>query len=470
MFKNSSYVSLTLLCLSALTFGTGCKSSNTTPVAAQENSSAPATTASAQAAEGTSYKFDFGTGKVAAGYQQVLPTTTYTPERGYGIVSKSEVQAVSRNGKDALRSDFVTSQEPFYFVADVPEGNYKVTVTLGDAQGTSVTTVKAESRRLMLEEVKTANGKVESHTFLVNVRTPRINEQERIRLKPREHNYLNWDNKLTLEFNNAKPAVAAVEITKAEDVITMFLAGNSTVVDQENEPWAAWGQMIPRFFEEGVVVANFAESGETLRAFAGEKRLDKVLSLMKPGDYLFIEFAHNDQKPGGNHLDPFTTYKETLKQYISKAREKGGNPVLVTSMHRRRFDDNGKIINTLSDYPEAVRQTGKEENVPVIDLNAMSKEFYEAMGPEESKKAFVHYPAGTFPGQATELKDDTHFSTYGAYQLAKAVVEGIKKNNLKLVQYLRDDVKPYNPAQPDPVANWKLPLSPDATVVKPDGN
>lgn len=415
-------------------------------------------------------KFDFGSGEVQAGHQQVLSATTYTKERGYGIISNSPVEAINREGADALRSDFITSKEPFYFTADLPEGNYEVTVLLGDLQGTSTTTVKAESRRLMLEEVQTTSGKVESHTFTVNVRTPRINTEESISLKPREVVYLNWDNKLTLEFNNARPCVAAIEIKEVDDAITMYLAGNSTVVDQEYEPWAAWDQMIPRFFKPGVVVTNYAESGETLKAFVGEKRLEKILSVIKPNDYLFIEFAHNDQKPGSSHVEPFTSYKDMLKLYISEARERGAIPVLVTSMHRRNFDEEGKIINTLGDYPEAVRQTAKEENVAMIDLNAMSKEFYEAMGPEESKKAFVHYPAGTFPGQEAELKDNTHFSTYGAYELAKGVVEGIKKNDLKLADYLRDDVKSFDPANPDPVENWKLPQSPDVTIVKPDGN
>ncbi|MCC9135572.1 rhamnogalacturonan acetylesterase [Pontibacter silvestris] len=420
--------------------------------------------------EATTLKFDFGPGKVQAGYVQVLSSTVYTKEQGYGIMSKSGVEAVTRKGTDALYSDFITSKEPFYFSVDLPEGDYQVTVLLGDQQGTSTTTVKAESRRLMLEKIETPSGKVEAHTFMVNVRTPKINETESIRLKPREVSYLNWDSKLTLEFNNSRPCVAAVEITKVNDAITMYLAGNSTVVDQEYEPWAAWGQMIPRFFKPGVVVTNYAESGESLKAFIGEKRLQKVLSVIEPNDYLFIEFAHNDQKPGGSHVEPFTTYKDMLKHYISEARERGATPVLVTSMHRRNFDENGKVINTLGDYPEAARQTAKEENVALIDLNAMSKAFYEAMGPEKSKKAFVHYPAGTFPGQDTALKDDTHFNTYGAYELAKCVVEGIRKNNLKLVQYLRDDVKPFDPANPDPVEAWQLPLSPDVTVTKPDGS
>lgn len=417
-----------------------------------------------------SQKFDFGAGKLQDSYHQVLPSTTYTQERGYGISSKAPVEGIIRQGTDALESDFITSNEPFYFSVDLPEGNYEVKVLLGDPEGKSASTVKAESRRLMLEEVKTTAGQLESHTFIVNVRSARINEQDSISLKPREFSYLNWDNKLTLEFSNSRPCLAAIEITKAEDVTTVFLAGNSTVVDQEYEPWAAWGQMMPRFFKPEVVVANFAESGESLKSFVGEKRLEKVLSQIGKGDYLFIEFAHNDQKPGSSHVKPFTSYKEQLKLFIKEARAREAKPVLVTSMHRRRFNEQGKIINTLEDYPEAMRQTAKEEGVPLIDLNAMSREFYEALGPEESKKAFVHFPAGTFPAQSEALKDDTHFSTYGAYQLAKCVVEGIKQNVPELARYLREDTEPYNPAKPDLPKNWNLPQSPDVRVIKPDGS
>jgi lysophospholipase L1-like esterase len=223
--------------------------------------------------------------------------------------------------------------------------------------------------------------------------------------------------------------------------------------------------MFPNFLKPEIVVANYAESGETLLAFKREKRLQKLLSQMKSGDYLLMEFAHNDQKPGGNHLDAMTTYKNELKYYISEARKKGGNSVLVTSTNRRRFDENGKIINTLEEFPEAMRQLAREENIQLIDLNAMSKQFYEALGPELSKKAFVHYPANTYPGQDKPLADDTHFKPYGAYELAKCVAEGIRQNIPELPRYLRTDVPVLNPAQPDPVNGFRWYESPSVNLM-----
>jgi lysophospholipase L1-like esterase len=362
------------------------------------------------------------------------------------------------------------SEAPFFFSADVPEGNYNVTVTLGGGSRESITTVKAEARRLVLEKVWTAPGETTTRTFTVNVRYPELKSGQQVRLKQRELDNLDWDHRLTLEFNGVRPRVGAVEIKRVDDAITVYLAGDSTVVDQDKEPWAAWGQMLPQFFKPGVAIANHAESGETLKAFMGERRFEKIMDTIRSGDYLFIQFAHNDQKEGANHLDAFTTYKEYLKRYIDAARAKGAIPVLVTSMNRRTFDAAGRIANSLGDYPEAMKQTAKEQDVALIDLNAMSKLFYEALGPEKSKKAFVQYPAGTFPGQDRELKDDTHFNAYGAYELARCVVEGIKVNKLGIAKYLVDDaLAPFDPAHPDAVEGWSLPMSPFATTVAPEG-
>src|ERR1019366_466816 len=178
-------------------------------------------------AQVTSYKFDFGSGKVAKGYLQVLPSTVYSKETGYGFDFGSSVTAIDRGGKDALKSDFVTSDQPFYFSVDLPQGNYKVTVTLGDLKEKTVTTVRAESRRLMLENIETKPGEFVTKTFAVNRKERQINASSKVGLKDRELTKLDWDDKLTFEFNNARPCICAMEITKVTDVLSIFLAGNS---------------------------------------------------------------------------------------------------------------------------------------------------------------------------------------------------------------------------------------------------
>ncbi len=420
-----------------------------------------------------SYKFDFGPGKTQPGYIQVLPGTKYSPATGYGFESTEGLTGYGIRDNDSLYDEYIThyNYQSFFFSVKLPEGNYQVKVASGCAGPGSVTTIRAECRRLMVEKAVTLAGDGTTSEFTVHIRDSMIRtSNSKVRLKPREYAYLHWDDKLTLEFSGGSK-ICAVEITPVANIPVMFLAGNSTVVDQAQEPWAAWGQMIPVFFQPGkIVVANYAESGETLKAFKAERRLEKIWSMAKPGDYLFIEFTHNDQKPGGNFLDPFTTYQQTLKEWIAEARSRAMIPVLVTSMHRRTFDTTGHITNSLGDYPEAMRQTAREENVPLIDLNAMSKQLYEAWGPERSIKAFVHYPANTFPDQPNELKDNTHFSTYGAYQLAKCVVNGIKENIPGLANKLKQNLAAYSPLHPDPFEKWSLPLGSFSNIVKPDGN
>lgn len=422
------------------------------------------------------FKFDFGSGTPANGYTKVIPDSKFSYAAGFGFNDGSKLRAVKRKGSDILKDDYITSDKPFYFSVKIPEGNYDVKIILGDKEGTSATTVRAENRRLFLQNIRTKRGEVVEKIFTVHVRDSLIKSGEgyiisSVKLKPREVNYFHWDNLLTIEFNDSMPKVCGLEITPNKTATTIFLAGNSTVVDQDKEPWTAWGQIFPSFFEpKKICVANYAESGETLKAFKNERRLEKVWSMAKPGDYLFIEFAHNDQKPGSNHLDPFTTYKATLKEWIADARKRKVIPVLVTSMHRRNFDSTGHIINTLGDYPEAMRQTAKEENVILIDLNAMSKILYEAWGEQESLKAFVHYPANTFPHQSQELKDNTHFNPYGAYELARCIVQSIKNQHLPFAKYLKKDIPAFDPANPDPAKKFYWPLSPLMSSVKPDGS
>jgi len=407
------------------------------------------------------WSFDFGTGNSHPGYAEIRPTTVYNRQLGYGFMNATAL--------DASRQGICADDKPFLFSVDVPEGNYDVTLSLGGASE-SITTVKAEARRLLIDKVQVPQGKAITRSFTINVRSSRLANGEVVGLKKDEQNEFDWDGRLTLEFNNLHPCVNSLRIEPNDHAITVYLAGDSTVTDQRREPWAAWGQMLPRFFKAGVAIANHAESGESLKSFIGEKRLEKLLETIRAGDYLFIQFAHNDQKPGASHVDAFTTYQEYLKFYIDEARRKGALPVLVTSMHRRNFDDAKKIVNTLGDYAEAVRQLARQENVPMIDLNAMSKTLFETLGPEETLKAFVHFPAGTFPGQDAELKDDTHFTPYGAYELARCIVAGIEENKLGIAKYLVEDAGQFDPAHPDAVTNWNLPPSPLVAQVKPDGN
>lgn len=423
-------------------------------------------------AQQTIFKFDFGGNRIEKGFIPITSTSKFDKKSGYGFMDISGLKAVD-NGGNTLSGDFITSDKPFYFSVTIPEGNYNITLNLGDTKGTSETTVRVENRRLMLNDIKTKQGEVVEKTITVHVKDSIIQNQNGekigiVKLKPRERRYLHWDNLLTIEFNDKAPKVCSVIIQPNKTAKTIYLTGDSTVVDAQYEPWASWGQMLPYFFVPNkVVIANYAESGETLKAFEDRHRIDKIWNKLKPGDYLFIQFGHNDQK-AGNSIK--SGYRKRLKEWIQKARQLGADPVLVTSMNRRVFDENNKIINTLDDFPEAMREIAKEENVNLIDLNAMSKTLFEGMGPENSKKAFVYYPANAYPNQQNALADDTHFNPYGAYELAKCVLKSIVDQNLPLKKYISNNFRNFNPNKPDDVEKFHWPESIYMESLKPDGN
>ncbi len=382
-----------------------------------------------------SFKFDFGNGQAEAGWTHVAPTNFYSIESDFGFEPGAEIGG----------SNCATSEKPFLFSVKLPEGNYAVTVLLNDQSAEAVTTVKAEQRRLMLEKVSGS----EPRTFIAHLHTPNISGGGKVKLKQREKETetVNWDEKLTLEFNGQHPTLRALTITPTK-VPVVFIAGDSTVCDQPSEPWNSWGQMLPRFFKPEIAVANYAESGESIKSSLGAKRFEKIFSTMNKGDYLFVQFGHNDMKEKSTNA--LETYKANLKKIIARTRELGGTLVLVTSMERK----GGVERDTLASYPQAVRDVAREENCALIDLHAMSRTFYRALR-ENVDKAF---------------QDGTHHNNYGSYELAQCVVNGIRENKLPLAKSIVDDFRTFDPAKPDDVNTFAMPVSPTVSKEKPLGN
>ncbi|MDQ8199642.1 rhamnogalacturonan acetylesterase [Pelagicoccus enzymogenes] len=413
-------------------------------------------------------RFDFGSESNVRGYVQVTEGMAFDAERGFGFESGYQPEAISLPGQSgSLLSDGVGGEESFFFSVAVPEGNHRVRLILAAGEKDSEVTVKAELRRLMVESLRIEAGTTKEVTFLVNTRQPNIAaideiEAGRVKLKePREvtQEAWAWDDLLTLEFSGKRPIVCSLEVEPV-DVPTVFLIGDSTVCDQSREPYTSWGQMITAFFKAEVAIANHAESGETYRDSLGRRRLDKILSVMKPGDYLFMQFGHNDQKQikqgtGG----PFTTYKEEMKAHVLGARSRGGVPVIVSSMERLAFDDQGRALVSLGEYAAACKQVAEELGVAFIDLNEPSRLLYEALesrGEGKAEQAFA-------PG------DRTHHNNFGAYQIAKIVAQGIADSDLGLKAYLVDGFS-YDPANPDSLDQFAVPASPIATNLRPLGD
>ena len=405
------------------------------------------------------------------------PQPVYSDETGYGYdvtaaPAKKEVKPGTRASSPA--------KKPFYFSVRVPDGNYHVTLTLGSRKHAGHTVVRAESRRLMVENCVTKKGKTEEVAFVVNKRSPSYtyidektgNQLEgRVKIKDREKDYLNWDDRLTLEFNGSAPAVSRIRIEPDTTATTIFLCGNSTVVDQNNEPWASWGQMITRWFGPSVAISNHAESGLTARTFLGSNRLDKILEMMRPGDYVVCEFGHNDEKEHRPGDGPWGHYVYNLKIFVDRVRAKGGHVVFCSPTQRRAFNDDHRTLrNTHGEFPAAMYSLAEHEQVPVVRLNEMTKTFFETLGFERSTRALVHYPANTFPGQDKALADNTHFNPYGAYEVAKMVLQGFSELGLPFMNGVRSDWTGFDPAQPDNPDEFVWFNAAVTDALKPDGN
>ncbi|MBN2684149.1 MAG: rhamnogalacturonan acetylesterase [Pontiellaceae bacterium] len=348
----------------------------------------------------------------------------------------------------ALAAVGMLRAESSYQSVELAEGNYRVSVVLGGVDEDTVTTIKAEDRRLMLEEVRVPAGETLTREFVVNIRTPDIKGGGQVKLKDREKPVLDWDQRLTLEICGKNPHVARLDIAPAEKVTTLFIMGDSTVCDQPGEPWNSWGQMLPRFFDAEVAVANHAMSGESIRSSLGARRFDKVFSLMQPGDYLFIQYGHNDMK--SKDPNKLAIYRQDLKDLVKKTRELGAKPVLITPMERKA----GVKADTLEEYPIIVREVAAELDTALIDLHAMSKVFYKALG-DHLDEAF---------------QDGTHHNAYGSYELAKCVIEGVRRNELGLTKNIIPNLPRFDPSKPDSLETFDIPASEAIETEKPLGD
>ena len=396
-------------------------------------------------------KFSFGAEAKKAGVTAVADSARYTRALGYGFDPGGTEQAFR------------------FTVGLAQEGNYRVTIKVGDPRVAVQTTIRAELRRLMIESRDTAAGEVSEISFIVNTRTPLIAGGRgiapgEVRLKaPRETTQESaaWDDALTLEFTSERRALRSLEITPVT-VPTVFLLGDSTVCDQSREPYSSWGQMLPRWFNRTIAIANHGESGETYRDSIGRRRLDKILSVMHPGDWLIMQFGHNDQKQiAAKTGGAATTYAAEIRKHVEAFRARGGVPIIVTPMERRGFDEAGKVRPSLLEYRNAAKNTAEELGVACLDLNAMSTILYESLGPEKSADAFAK-PQGRV--------DNTHHNNYGSYQLAQCILQSICEQNLPLAHWISNDFKAYDPRKPDDLASFHFPASAEVTHQRPLGD
>ncbi|MFF5496844.1 rhamnogalacturonan acetylesterase [Streptomyces aquilus] len=294
---------------------------------------------------------------------------------------------------------------------DVPAGTYDVKVLLG-GDADSSTAISGETRRALLPATAAPAGERIARSFTVNVRTPEG-----------EPTGAEGTPGLDLVIGGAAPALADIMVTPARHTRQILLVGDSTVCDQPGDPYSGWGQQLPQYLRKGLSVANYADSGESTVSYLADARLwGTVQPLIRPGDLVLVQLAHNDKTTDG------ATYRANLETLVAGIREKGGEPVLVTPIVRRWFNSDGTLNNTTAllvnglgvDHPAVIRSVAADNGVPLIDLTARTKSLVESLGTEGSKALYLY----------NEKRDNTHTSVHGATVYAGLVRDELVAQHL----------------------------------------
>lgn len=223
---------------------------------------------------------------------------------------------------------------------------------------------------------------------------------------------------------------------------TIYCIGDSTMADKENpgeNPEHGWAQVLPQFFTDEATVDNRAVNGRSSKSFITEKRWDSVYNALKPHDYIFIQFGHNDQKfkDSSRYTNPHTTYRHNLIRFVKETLEKGATPVLFSSIVRRNFNESGTLIDTHGAYPLEARLVAQEMDVPFIDLQYLTEVLETSLGPEASKKLHLHFRPGEHPYYPEGKEDDTHLSKEGAMAVSALAIAEIKSLGLPLAKMIK---------------------------------
>lgn len=255
-----------------------------------------------------------------------------------------------------------------------------------------------------------------------------------------------WNSAFSIE--NCKSKIANLFIlfvlftltVSAKEPITVYLAGDSTCAGKQADkrPETGWGEMLGAHFKDGKVkIDNRALNGRSTRSFIAEGHWQKIIDALKKGDYVFIQFGHNDQKEGTERYASPADYRKNLVRFIEDVQAKNATPVLMTPVMRRRFNDKGEFYDTHGEYPGAVRAVAAEYKIALIDMHRGSETVIKKYGPEESKKLFLQLKPDENSNYPKGVEDNTHFSPLGAGEMAKLAAEGIKEQKLGLKKYLR---------------------------------
>lgn len=223
--------------------------------------------------------------------------------------------------------------------------------------------------------------------------------------------------------------------------VTVYICGDSTAstYGEEYAPQAGWGQYFGDMFDESVAVENRAIGARSTKSFIAEGRLQRIEQELMAGDYLFIQFGHNDgARIRWRQTDAITSYRDNLLIYIYTARLRGATPVILTSICQRVFGENGAMGDSLGLYPEVARRVAAQFGVPLIDMYKKTHAYVASLGAEESKSLYMHIKGGVYPRRPDDLSDNTHTQRRGAEAFARLAANGVRELGLKgLVEHLK---------------------------------
>lgn len=234
----------------------------------------------------------------------------------------------------------------------------------------------------------------------------------------------------------------SLSILAQKSPITVYLAGDSTMAqkDENKRPETGWGEKLQQYFDEKKVkIDNRAMNGRSTKSFINEGLWQKIVDNVKRGDYVFIEFGHNDEKSDkpAVYAAPNTAYRNNLIKFVTEIRAKKANPILLTPVMRRKFDVDGNFVDTHGEYPESVRKVAAELKVPLIDMHRLSEKVLKDLGAEKSRTLFLQLKAGENVNYPNGVEDNTHFNPNGAEEMAKLAISGIKNSKIDLRKYLK---------------------------------
>ncbi len=223
--------------------------------------------------------------------------------------------------------------------------------------------------------------------------------------------------------------------------ITIYLTGDSTAARKTSDkrPETGWGEVFQQYFIRNAVIENRALNGRSTKSFIHQGHLAHIEKSIKPGDFLLIQFGHNDQKieDPERGTQPYGDYQENLKKFVEVAVQKQATPILLTSVTRRMFDSDKKADSmSVGEYPKAMIDFARKNEVPLLDVHKMTREFMDAAGKEESKKYYLHLAPGESDNYPEGIEDNTHFNENGAEAVAELIVKALKESDLPIKSLL----------------------------------